>query len=121
MPTFLLRQPDDKIAAFSTVVEDFTAYDMTTEEALLYCIDDLRVGRDTAETMLRQALEDHIPFKDGALGDGTQRWAYALKMAALNHTRAHVAETLTTMGFPDIDISTLDFAAEDDGGAMLFS
>lgn len=37
MPNFLVMQPNGKLAAFSTIVDDFTAINMTAEQAVEYC------------------------------------------------------------------------------------
>lgn len=37
MPRFFVRQPDGKLAEFSTVVDNFTAQDLSHEEALQCC------------------------------------------------------------------------------------
>ena len=38
MPRYIVRQPNGKLAEFSTVVDHFTALEMTREEAVQWCI-----------------------------------------------------------------------------------
>jgi len=50
MGWFFAKQPNGKLARFSDIVDNFTHYDMSEDEALAYCLDDM--GR-------KQAKEDY--------------------------------------------------------------
>lgn len=114
MPTMIVRQPDGKLAAFSSVTEDFTAWDMSETEAFEYCREDLDLGRSDSEAKVRAGVEDHMPHMIGRPGSGTDRWRYSIETMALNKDRATVVARLQEMGFGDQSLEGISFPSEDD-------
>ena len=58
----LVRQPNGLLAMFSDIVDDFTAYDMTDEEAFIECRD--KGGVDVARQKIQRANEHPERFDD---------------------------------------------------------
>ena len=58
MAFFIVRQPNGKLAAFSEVVDNFTAYDMSIEEAEAYCRDERGMDPQDAAQKVRQGVSD---------------------------------------------------------------
>ena len=101
MPPRFVLQPDRKLAVFSSVIDDFTHYDLTEAEALKYGIE--QWGRATAEEKIANGLADQIQFGKPP-GDGLGRWREALTDLACQHGLAVLRDTLAEIGFPDADI-----------------
>lgn len=83
MPKFIVKQPNGLFAAFSTVVDNFTAYDMTREEAIEYIGDESKVRRaaDDADLMGGGGGVDEYRH----LGEGLARWHYCLEIILSVH------------------------------------
>ncbi len=123
MPTMIIRQPDGKLAALSSVVDDLTASDMTEEEAIGFLVEHHDCGRRTAEQKVTAGVEDHVPYKVGVRGGGLERWDHALQQIGMQHGRVGLRSTLEQTGFSDYDLSHVDIhfhedAEADDGGPV---
>lgn len=114
MGSSIVRQPDGKFAAFSTVPEDFFAWGMTEAEAYELCRENMDLGREASRRMVLAGVEDHVFFTNVIKGDGQSRWRAAVAMMALNKTRAMVVERLVEMGFGDYGLEDVPFPSEDE-------
>jgi hypothetical protein len=101
VPKRFVNQPDGKLAVFSTVIDDFTHYDLDEAEALEYGIEEW--GRETAEAKIKSGRADGLERGPGP-GDGLGRWREALTDIATQHGMAGLKETLSDIGFPDAEI-----------------
>jgi predicted RNase H-like HicB family nuclease len=94
MPSYFLRQPNGLFARFSTVVDNFTHYAMTREEALGVARHEL--GRGDAEAKIQRAVDDDVNgmgiriIKD----DGLNRWRDCLETIQLMHGDAELAKVV---------------------------
>ena len=84
MPSRFVLQPNGKLARFSTVVDHFTHYDMTREEAYDVACDDM--GRRDAEAKVERGLRDEL--ENGQPGDGLSRFREALEDIERVHGKA---------------------------------
>lgn len=102
MPSLLLKQPNGKFAAFSSVSDYFVAYDMTEEEAIEFGVEEW--GREVAKEKLARAIAD-VPFgKEDTVLDGLRRWRESLTDIALQHGLDGLRNHLSEIGFPDAEI-----------------
>ncbi|HEX4334637.1 MAG TPA: hypothetical protein VH062_01920 [Polyangiaceae bacterium] len=86
MPSFFVKQPDGRLARFSSVVDDFVAFDMTAEEAEQLILDELvEVARATAKAAVKRGIDDELPRHHGVYGDGQARWRDALETVESIH------------------------------------
>lgn len=60
----LIVQPNKLIARFSEVVDDFTHYDMTDEEAIKVCMEEYNMHEKDARDKLSRAYENPDRFKE---------------------------------------------------------
>lgn len=102
MPSYLLKQPDGKIAIFSSEVDDFTYYGLSEEEALEIGVE--KGGRSAALEKLQNALEDKRLMERDFVSDGLGRWRESLQTIAFQHGLKKLRATLADIGFPDWDI-----------------
>lgn len=94
-----VKQPDGKLARWSDVVESFTDYGMTREEAIDMAVD--MCGRAEAEAKVQRGLDDEEPWRDGVKGDGLARWRDCIRLMPLNAPKTDTDATLTEIGFPE--------------------
>lgn len=80
-----VRQPNGRLAVFSDVVDDFTWYDMTPEEAVKVAAEEYDMGPRAAKDKVERGLKDEIPWKHGVYGDGTARWLDCLESIEMVH------------------------------------
>jgi hypothetical protein len=102
MATYLLKQPNGLIAIFSSIVDDFTHWDCTPEEALAYGVE--QWGRSEAQEKLDRALMDVGLWKSYDTDDGLGRWRETLKTIAFRHGVKHLKDQLETIGQGDAEI-----------------
>jgi len=92
MPSRIVKQPNGLLARFSTVVDDFTHYGMTEEEALEVCRDEM--GRVEAEAKVQRGLDDDLTglgVKDPK-DDGLNRWRGSLHIIEIVHGKETLDE-----------------------------
>lgn len=84
MPSRVVRQPNGKLALFSTVVDDFTIMNATVEEMLAGLATEMSL--DEAEGKIRRGLDD-ISEEIDNLRDfkGLRRWCEALRRILFYH------------------------------------
>jgi len=94
MPWYILKQPDGRFAAFSSVVDNFEMCDAELDEALDYCRD--RMGRYEAAAKVDRGANDEPLENLGApsAADGLNRWRRSLETVALIHGAAALRATL---------------------------
>lgn len=84
MPHYIVRQPNGLLAEFSTIVDHFTALDMTEAEAIEHCRE--HMGRKDAEAKVRRGVIDEDVWRPGSgPGSGHDRWDAALRTVVLVH------------------------------------
>jgi hypothetical protein len=89
MPSYIVRQPNGLLAVFSTIVDAFTIFDMTEEEA----VEEMRekMGREDALAKVKRGVEDQ-PLTGGPPGSGLDRWNSCLKTMAPDELRRQRTE-----------------------------
>lgn len=90
-----VEQPNGKLARFSEIVDAFTEYDMTDNEAIELAIDEYNCGRKTATEKVQRARD--------AKGE---RWTEALRIIKTVHGRDYLKEHLAEIGFPVVSKQT---------------
>ena len=81
-----VKQPNNLLARFSQVVDDFTHYDLTKEEAEELCITEFEMDRDEARNKVYLGLVDDITWPiDQRRNDGLDRWRDALRVILAVH------------------------------------
>lgn len=75
----IVKQPNGLLARFSDVVDDFTHYDMTVEEAVELCRAEMGL-RDAVEKVERGLRDEPIPpfIEASGRGDGLDRFRAAI-------------------------------------------
>lgn len=82
-----VQQPDGLYARFSEVVDNFTDYDMTVEDAEMLCQVEYGMSASEAREKVRRAVEMGAP-----------RWREALGIIHRVHGEAELVNTLREMG-----------------------
>lgn len=80
----IVKQPNGLLARFSEVVDDFTHYDMTEDEAMEVCqevMDYLDACYKVARGLDDEPLGGHRTFR----GDGLNRFRYCIETIAAVH------------------------------------
>lgn len=80
-----VRQPNGKLGLFSDVVDAFTWLNLTEEEALEVCRDEMDLGPKGSVEKVRSGVEDHEPWKFNVKGDGLSRWREAIGLIERVH------------------------------------
>jgi hypothetical protein len=101
MPSRFVLQPNGRLARFSTVVDQFTHYNLTKEEATTLAREDM--GRRDAEASVERGLKDEMYWKPGVYGDGTWRWKSDLATLEAVHGKAEREETEARLSAPPKD------------------
>lgn len=81
MPRFVVKQPNGKLALFSTVVDNFTVVDSTEAEMLETLIEDDGSKRDSLEKIARGVNDEELrggPAMILHYEPPFRRWQYAL-------------------------------------------
>lgn len=95
-----VKQPNGMLARFSDVVEDFTHYNMTPEEAIELCVEELNMGKVTAREKVQAGIDDIEPWSTNKHGDGLSRWRDAIESLGLNHSKKVVTERVKELTAP---------------------
>lgn len=74
-----VKQPSGLLALFDDVVDDFTWYDMTPEEAVGVAVEEYDLGPRAAKDKVERGVKDELPWKRRVYGDGTARWNDSLE------------------------------------------
>lgn len=92
-----IRQPNDLLARFSEVVDDFTHYDLSEAEAYDLALDEM--GRADAREKVRKGMADEpIPgFMERIGDDGLDRFRDAIETVRIVHGNALADERLAQL------------------------
>lgn len=104
MPKFFVKQPDGKLALFSTIVDDFTEWGLSDEEAVEVATDTLGVSLDTMDDVVGKARRDEPFWSSVDRGDGRNRWRQALIPLAAQHGLDAVGARLREMGLAENEV-----------------
>jgi hypothetical protein len=101
MPQFFVKQPDGKLALFSTVVDDFIEIGLSDDEAIDKAVESLGAQPNVVEAIIEKARQDEPfwPAKDR--GDGQNRWRQALNGLAVRHGIETVTARVRDMGLAE--------------------
>jgi hypothetical protein len=102
MPSYVLKQPNGKFAIFSSIVDDFTWIDMTSEEVLK--VGTQQWGRETAIEKIERGIADAPLWENTGETDGLSRWRDACKNIALQHGLKVLQSRMDDMGLGDLAI-----------------
>lgn len=96
-----VKQPNGRLGLFSDIVDDFTYYDLTPEEAYEVAIEK-GCGKHDAAKKVENGVKDEKPWMIGVYGDGTARWKDAMEAIERVHGR-DVREARERGDFSDSD------------------
>lgn len=91
----IVKQPDGKLARFSDVVDNFTVFDMTVNEAIEICREDL--GTIDAQQKVQSGVDDIEPWTTTKKGHGLSRWNDCLNSIVMVHGYEGLKETLSEL------------------------
>lgn len=91
-----VRQPNGKLARFSDVVDHFTHYNYSRDEAVELARESM--GREDAEQKVESGLRDEVPWKHGVYGDGSARWLDCLQTIESVHGKEERAKVEAEFG-----------------------
>lgn len=95
MPTYIVKQPNGRLAAFSTVTDSFVAVDMTEEESVAYLCSRRHTPAEAANKVRRGANDDVFECGGPKCCDqGLFRWHDALGTILHAHGTAALATFL---------------------------
>ena len=105
MGWWYVRQPNGLLARFSTVVDDFTAYDMTEDEAREDALDGpVGVGRVLAAEKVADAMADvpglFVTGEHDLESDGLNRFRRAIATVAAIHGKKVAREREAELSQP---------------------
>jgi len=101
MPSMVVRQPDGLLAGFNSVVDDFSFYGATREEAIKFFVEHGELSWQDAEAKVEGGLLDQDPWTpNGPPGSGHDRWDDCLGTIVFRHGEARLRERLALLGFP---------------------
>lgn len=104
MPSYFLKQPDGKLAVFSTVVDDFVAVGLTEAEANEFSLAEMGVGRSHTDVLVGTALRDEPYWKAVDRGDGLNRWRQATTALTIRRGIDAARIRLADMGLDPSDL-----------------
>ncbi len=90
-----VRQPNGKLARFSDVVDNFTHYNLTKQEAILVAQEG-RFPCTEAEALIKvqAGIHDIKPWTTTVRGFGLERWNDCLKTIEMSHGKEKLTEVL---------------------------
>jgi len=87
----VVKQPNGRLAIFSSYVDDFVASDGTPTTIEISCVERLDIGRETACSMIRDGLEDRTFVSEESLkDDGLNNWRRCLEAIGRVHGNERV-------------------------------
>lgn len=92
----IVKQPNGLLAIFSDIVDNFTVYHMTPEEAFKECFE--QTGRQEAMDKVQRGIDDIEPWSHSKKGDGLSRWRDCLELIEMQHgvkARKEIEEKLS--------------------------
>jgi len=89
----IIKQPNGLLARFSDIVDNFTHYDMTPEEAIEVILEDYR---GTAVDKVQRGMDDIIPW--GTMpGHGLSRWEDCIESIRIVHGKKKARGIVTEL------------------------
>ena len=102
MPWIIVKQPNDKYARFSTIVDDFTHMNLTRNEVLDLCTSEYQLNESQALEKLRGADKNLYLDCYRVKGSESSRWEACLNTIDLVHGKSQVDKNLNTMKSGDM-------------------
>ncbi len=99
-----VRQPNDLLAVFSDIVDDFICSGLTAEQAVSQCVTTHGMRLDDANRMVKAGLEDWKRYSNGIQGSGHDRWDEAIENIRHIHGEQRVRDNMVEMGLPHPNI-----------------
>lgn len=96
-----VKQPNGLLARFSDVVDDFTHYNMTHQEALEVCKNERGLSDEDAREKIQRGVEDWKPWTNGVKGGGLDRWLDSLDAIRRVHGDKRAHEVELELGSPE--------------------
>lgn len=109
MPSRVIKQPNGKLALFSSVVDHLIIYDCSYDEMYFFLTTEYRQKLPSAVAVqkIRRGLEDCLPYTHGKKGDGRDRWNSDMFLCLLNHWQdGQAREELLQVIMPECGMST---------------
>jgi hypothetical protein len=104
VPKFFVKQPDGKFALFSSIVDDFTEWGLSDDEAVEVASGSLGVTADLMDDVIGKAQRDEPFWASTDRGDGANRWRQALVPMAAQHGIERIEERMLEMGIGEFEI-----------------
>lgn len=102
MAWYFVKQPNGLLARFSEIPDFFTDIDLTVEHALLMCMKEYGMSKESAALKVQRALDDEDQWERNKKGDGSLRWSNALKTIVSVHGKKSWKAFLKNTTFPKI-------------------
>lgn len=68
----IVKQPNNMLARFSDIVDNFTHYNLTESEAFDVCLE--YMSKESAQRKVQRGINDIEPWSLTEKGDGLSRW-----------------------------------------------
>ncbi len=104
MGWILVKQPNNLIGRFSTIIDNFTNVNMTAERAFTLCRVEYDMDKPDAKEKVKGAVEDWKPSTFGLKGSGHDRWDDCMESVKRVHGEAGAKKLLddVTSGAQDM-------------------
>ena len=90
----IVKQPDGRLARFSSIVDSFTHVNMSSDEAVNVCIEEGLSEKD-AKKKVDSGIRDIKPWTVNIEGSGTDRWKDCLETIIAVHGQKEIDEVLS--------------------------
>jgi hypothetical protein len=91
----IVNQPNGKLAIFSDVIDKFTFFSISVDEAIMFCAE--KMGTLEAKNKVQSGIDDIEPWTSNKKGDGLSRWKDCLNSIVMVHGYEGLKETLQKM------------------------
>jgi hypothetical protein len=88
-----VKQPNGLLARFSDIVDNYTHVNMSTEEAISYCLKNEDMGDLQASVKVETGVKDYGPFST-TVGTGHDRWDDCNEKIVSNHGPEELSKIL---------------------------
>ena len=109
MAWYFVKQPNGLLARFSEISDFFTDIDLTVEHALLMCMQEYGMRKDSAALKVQRALDDEDQWEINKKGDGSLRWRNALRTIVSVHGKKELESFLEEHDFPKDILDSLPY------------
>lgn len=90
----VVKQPNDLLARFSDVVDNFTHVNLSKEDAILLCLSEYGLSIAAATEKVQGGIEDWKPHSAKEKGSGHDRWDECISSIQCIHGDAEVSRVL---------------------------